>query len=389
MSPVREQMPRLLIYDDNPEYGGHQVMAAHALEALAAEETLDLHFWHHPGNRKWIRRLEALPPGLKVSTGHTPTVTRKLQVIRNYWERSPEVKNRIASLQPDMVLVIQGDIEHSSLAVLELARMGVDTVSYIPMVHRYGVMQARLAWVRDLCAGRVFKKIGKWITISESIAADLRQRSPRAQVRVVENGIPLEHFSNPHPEVRREVRKELGLPEEDRVCAMIGRVELNQKQQNVAVEAFSRFQESFKGWQLLIVGSGPDDARLDEQIQQSAAADRIYRIPWMDHPERVYAAIDCLLLPSGYEGVPLVMLEALAAGIPVIASDRDGMRDLLPEGWRFPQGSCNALAETFAKAVSGGFPGLAECVTRVRTNNSLAAFKSSFVKAIYGFMEGP
>lgn len=371
------RLPRILFYDDNPEFGGHQVMAALGMEGLVHAGLCEAHFWFSPANERWQKRLRGLQSsGLQCAAA--PTRTARLQVLRNLWQRSPELRRRLAMLQPDRIVFIQGDIEHASLAVMEAVRLRHSVMSYIPMAHRYEVMQARLPHLRDLLASRVFKAIPDWITISESCRAQLVERNPKARVRVVENGIPVECF-------RREetvLRSRLGIPDGQRVCAMIGRVEFNQKRQDLALEAFTRYPEHFSGWHLLLVGSGPDGARLDALVQGSSARARVHRLEWLEQPEAVYSAIDCLLLPSGYEGVPLVMLEALAAGVPVIASDRDGMKDLLPPGWRFPAGDAAALAQTFRAACDSGFSGVEELQSRVRRENTVEAFQQQFTAAV-------
>ena len=102
----------------------------------------------------------------------------------------------------------------------------------------------------------------------------------------------------------------------------------------------------------------------------------------MDNPERIYSAIDCLLIPSRYEGVPLVMLEALASGVPVVGSCCDGMKDLLPGDWLFESGSIADMSETFSRAASAGFKGLDTVRERVLTENDLSNFKNQFVEAV-------
>jgi glycosyltransferase involved in cell wall biosynthesis len=54
---------------------------------------------------------------------------------------------------------------------------------------------------------------------------------------------------------------------------------------------------------------------------------------------------DVVLLPSRYEGVPLVMLEAMCAGRKLLAADADGVPDMLPRAWAFPRGDAHSLAD--------------------------------------------
>ncbi len=69
----------------------------------------------------------------------------------------------------------------------------------------------------------------------------------------------------------------------------------------------------------------------------------IRRVPWCDNPGKVYAGLNMLLIPSRFEGVPLVMLEAMLCKLPVVAANIDGMAELLPTDWLFPVEDPNAV----------------------------------------------
>jgi len=112
-------------------------------------------------------------------------------------------------------------------------------------------------------------------------------------------------------------------------------------------------------------------------------------LPWCD-PALLYHALDALVIPSRYEGLPLVMLESLASGTAVLASDRDGMRDLLPAAWRCEPNNPAALASTLAQFIQQGRPApAAALVARVRDSMSLAAFGQAFAATIRTLITSP
>jgi len=104
----------------------------------------------------------------------------------------------------------------------------------------------------------------------------------------------------------------------------------------------------------------------------------------------LYQALDALVIPSRYEGLPLVMLEALASGTAVLASDRDGMKDLLPAAWRFEPNNPAALAATLTRFIQQGRPApAAALVARVRGSMSLDAFRHAFAATIRRLVSKP
>jgi glycosyltransferase involved in cell wall biosynthesis len=108
----------------------------------------------------------------------------------------------------------------------------------------------------------------------------------------------------------------------------------------------------------------------------------VHLLPWTDEPARVLAAADALILPSRYEGVPLVMLEALACGRPVCATDRDGMRDWLPAEWRFHYRDSGSASRAMDALRRDGKEQLATLQQRVRSSHSIEDFQRDFVSAL-------
>jgi glycosyltransferase involved in cell wall biosynthesis len=163
--------------------------------------------------------------------------------------------------------------------------------------------------------------------------------------------------------------------------ALVGRVEFRQKRQNVVVQHLHQLFAGLDRATLLIVGDGPDLHDLETLAAASPLAGRIRLAGWRDDVLDILQASDVLLLPSAYEGMPLTMLEALAMGIPVIASDVDGMSDMLPPEYLFPADSPARMHDVLVRVLSGYRDHLDE-LRRACSQMTLEVFRTHFAHAI-------
>jgi len=279
---------------------------------------------------------------------------------------------QFAQLQPDLVLCIQGDIEHSSQALIAAQRSGVDCISYIALPHNRTTMGARFGAWRDTLNHGLFRQPSSYIAISDSMAGILRQRGVTQPITVVPNGI-----ARPRDPVA-------GHPKKGTVLGMLGRIEFKQKRQDFMVQVFCTFPQAFGNCRLLIAGDGPDWASLEQLVADGPRKADIALHPWQDDINAFFASIDLLVIPSRFEGVPLVMLEALARGIPVMGSNRDGMKDLLPDSWTFETENAAALADTFSTLRNNWQHLIGPLQERILTDYSLETFKLNFANAVLG-----
>lgn len=362
---------KILVYDDNPDYGGHQVMAVRGIQALAADPAIELHLFFNPQNKRLKEQLKQLP---NLRLEECWFSTKKLQGVRNRFSQRAisTLSERFRSIAPDRVLCIQGEIEDSSLAVLAARHAGIHCISYLAIPHRMQQMGAKLGFLRDRTNHYLLNQPSRYIVISESMATLLCRRGCTVPVDIVHNGISAISENHPEPSLEQPHTR----------LGMLGRIEFNQKQHHFMVGTFCAFPEIFKNCHLLIAGSGPDEERLDHQINQCSRSADITRMSWQNDPEAFFSEIDFLLLPSRFEGVPLVMLEAIARGIPVLGSRCDGMKDLLPAQWTFTPEDAKALAETFNTMRRTWRETIGPIQEQVRTQCTLESFHKAFHKAV-------
>lgn len=377
---------KIICYDDNPDYGGHQVMACLAVEALAESTTWQPVFFCSPENTRLNNRLKEIQQStdnLEIRT--TPFTTRKLQGLRNRFAKKAigALRQLLAAENPDLILCIQGEIEDDSLALCAAEKMAAPCISYIPIPHRMALMGAKLGTVRDGLNAGLFKKPDGWITISESMKILLEERGTTAPIAVVHNGIDIKRFA---PCEKTIARATLGLPQNKTLLGTIGRIEFNQKQQNLLVRTFSNAWKNNPKMHLVITGDGPDRGRLETLINQLHLQKHVTLIPWQEDSALVYSALDLLIIPSRFEGVPLVMLEALACGTPVVGSARDGMKDLLPAAWTFETENSAALVDVVEFVSKHWENDLPTLQAKVRNEYTVEKFKQNFEAALRGFL---
>jgi glycosyltransferase involved in cell wall biosynthesis len=334
---------RLVLYDDPATFGGHALVTLGLVGHLASQGNYKITFIASALNTELCKRLTGVVPQIKLLL--TRCASGRGQWLRTLFSIKPllQVRRLIRSGRPALQIVVQGAIALSRLGLLAARLAGVRTVSYLPMTYDESLfapspLRVRLRqWlVQPFCS-----LPDCLITISPRMAGYATHRR-RGSVRVVENGIELQHTSSDSRDV---VRSALGLNDGDRLLLMIGRIEFWQKRHDLAIQALSIARARGLRAHMLVVGSGPDEQALRAQVHAQGLTDAVHWRSWQSDVTAFYAACDVLLLPSRYEGVPLVMLEAMYAGRRIVAANVDGMADMLPPAWTFQAGDARALAD--------------------------------------------
>ncbi|MEK8024408.1 glycosyltransferase [Pseudaquabacterium rugosum] len=153
---------------------------------------------------------------------------------------------------------------------------------------------------------------------------------PDDRLHVVRNGVDLERFVAHDPAA---MRAELGLPADVPLLLTVGNIH-EHKGQRLAIEALAVLRGGARPQaRLLVIGAGPDEAhcrRLAERLGVAEAVHWIGQVPNIEL-SRWYSAADALILASSREGWPNVLLEAMACGAPVVASDVGGVREIVQQ----------------------------------------------------------
>jgi glycosyltransferase involved in cell wall biosynthesis len=111
---------------------------------------------------------------------------------------------------------------------------------------------------------------------------------------------------------------------------VVGRLD-RQKGVDLLLDSLAYFRQSKRPF-VTIVGTGSEREALERKARQLNLMDRVRFVGWQPNPKDWIAAADALVLPSRWEGMPNVVLEAMAAGKPVIATDVEGVADLIEDG---------------------------------------------------------
>ena len=141
----------------------------------------------------------------------------------------------------------------------------------------------------------------------------------RGEVTIFNNAIDLDKFKYDE-NVRNEVRKELGL-EGKFVIGHVGRF-CYQKNQEFLIDVFEEVYKQNPDAVLMLVGDGPDREKIEVKVKSSYVSDCVLILGNRNDTDRLYQAMDVFVLPSRYEGLPVVGVEAQAAGLPCVLSDK-------------------------------------------------------------------
>lgn len=164
------------------------------------------------------------------------------------------------------------------------------------------------------------------VCVSQSVADFAAQTGglKPAKLIVIPNGVDVRRYQ----EVEPIPNSELGIPSGRRLVTYVGRLD-PQKGTDWLVQHAGNWLEEMPAYDLLLVGRGPQQQQLRQMAASSGLADRIHLAGWRRDIPRILKASDLLVLPSRWEGMPGAVLEAMAAGLPVVSTEVEGVRELL------------------------------------------------------------
>ncbi|TMK71171.1 MAG: glycosyltransferase family 4 protein [Actinobacteria bacterium] len=208
---------------------------------------------------------------------------------------------------------------------------------------------------------RFFRFLERWlarhttalVAVSPQVRDDLVALGVAAPEKftVVRLGIELDERVGADANGREETRRYLGIPPDRFAVGWVGRMTPVKRTENV-LDGFKRLRARGIDATLCLVGDGPDRAGLERRAHELGIVKDTLFLGYQEDVGPLYAAFDALVLPSGNEGTPVSVIEALAAETPVVATRVGGVPDVVrdgEDGFLVEPGDSEVFAERLAE----------------------------------------
>ena len=326
---------KVLIYSDAAVYGGHETTLLHGIESIADINNIEIVCIASLNNRRFIEKLNEFQ--------------KKIEIIRVAFESRPgdvfraiirnstvrQIRELLEFHQPDLIVVSQGAIGLSACGLRAANLSGAQVVSFLPMAHPVALVRGKNTldvMLQERLYAWLYTLSDYFLTICNSTAGWLQNSYDIDPTNILISyyGLNVESV----PEIRYQFQ-----PDKDKRwrIGLIGRVEFLQKRHDFFfTEIIKHPMVDF--FDIFVIGDGPDLEECRKLVIELGLEQQVSFTGWSDNLKKWYDNLDIIAMPSRFEGVPLVLLEAMLFGVPVVASDIDGMKELLPEHWLFPEG---------------------------------------------------
>lgn len=343
---------------------------------------------------------------LNLATCGSPHFTHEVATMHGhgiYWDRLRDAGIRVHSLSPHkhlplylatlpaLILSLRPDILHCHLIPSNIIAKPIGSLLGVPLVinHDHTNDPHRIDNKMLLALDKSTNRFARHIIAVAAACRDFlvqHESIPVEKISLVPNAIDLCRFS-PETTSLGESRVALGLPPDIPVIAGVGRLN-PQKNFSLFLEIAAAVSSKSPEARFLLAGEGPEESLLREQAKALGLADKVIFAGYIPDTRVVYAAADILLMPSRFEGLPMTLLEAMAMGLPVVASNLDGIAEVITdscEGFLAPPGEAPVFAERILRLLADAQ--LAANISRnarakIEKNHSVEKMTSA-VEAIY------
>jgi sugar transferase (PEP-CTERM/EpsH1 system associated) len=183
-------------------------------------------------------------------------------------------------------------------------------------------------WLNRLLLQRRDRVVAVGAAVRQALIAN--EGLPAERVAVITNGIDLAPYAGPAPD-RDAVRRELGAGPDDWLIVQVARLDYL-KDHATALRALAHAVGRLPNARLVLVGDGPERPAIERLRAEAGLADRVWLLGPRGDVPRLLRAADLFLLTSISEGIPLTVIEAMAAGLPVVATRVGGVPEVVDDG---------------------------------------------------------
>lgn len=294
-----------------------------------------------------IRRSILVPGGI---ARRNPPALKLFRLL----QRLARLKNAINRFQPQILHTHHlAPLFHADL----LLRFGHRGVRWVHTEHSMPDLQKGyrfppLRWSRSLRCPDVLTGVSPLVV---QCLTEL-SRTPKQRTVLIPNGIELERFAS--AATASQPRSKLGLPQKGRLIGCVGNLRV-EKNHQLVLRAMARLGPEEAETNLVLCGDGDQRSDLEALARSLGIENRVIFLGHrLDVPE-ILAALDLVLLPSCYEGLPLSVLEAWAASRPVLGTTVPGVQELIrhnEDGWLVPPEDPEQMADGILRILKD--PGL-------------------------------
>lgn len=185
----------------------------------------------------------------------------------------------------------------------------------------------------------------------QTLISNARRRAPwlkPTQFKVIYTGREVPEFPN---EVKNLQRLRMGIDPDKKILGINSHLHQKKHVEHL-IHAFARIAPDFKNWVLVIVGTGPEERNLRNLAIESRLTERIIIFGFVENPMLICSTFDIAFSVSKIEGFPNAIVEYMATGRPVIATDVGGVREIIRDGingFVVPFGDQRALVDRMVR----------------------------------------
>lgn len=239
------------------------------------------------------------------------------------WAIIPEIVRNIKTIEPDIVHThnlgahfygsIGSLLTHGSFAKIHTQHSPPDDFGMMKMIkHRF-----------------LDRRNDHLVCVSNEIKYFLEKKwKPRCNLLTIHNGIMAQEANS---QCSGKIKMELAIPQNGKIIGHVGRL-VPVKNQFLLLEAFYKVCNRLSETYLILVGDGPMMKELSFSAEQMGIADQVRLVGYREDVLDLLSSFDVFVLSSLSEGLSVALLEAMSVGIPVIATDVGGNKDILQAG---------------------------------------------------------